>query len=155
MPRVLHAPLEWMTNDGSSLSIHRTARSHLHPSSQPNININNVFGEIKTRLRCVYFTVSRSNQQIGVYTQQSSLGISGSRRSPAWIFSPVQALKLTALSEGCREAPSAHTGVLRQWIVMCCTASVLKRWMKFIWIRPTSISIWNLKKSSFFLWLIG
>ncbi len=82
----------------------------------------------------------KSVNQVTVLTQQSSLGMSGSRRSPAWIFSPVQALKLTALDEGCREGPAAHTGVLRQWMVMCCTASVLKRWTKFIWIRPTPIS---------------
>lgn len=41
-------------------------------------------------------------------TQQSSLGIRGSRRSP------VQALKPTDPDQGCREGPAAHTGVLRQ-----------------------------------------
>lgn len=93
--------------------------------------------------RGTYSTTLHCSLKRGL-TQQSSWGMRGSRRSPAWITSPVQALKLRALDDGCREGPAAHTGVLRQWTVMCCTASVLNRWMKFIWMRPTPVS--NCKK---------
>lgn len=101
-------------------------------------------------------TFSLCAGEITVRTQQSSLSMSSFRWSPAWIFSPVQALKLTAFEEGCKEGPDAHTGVFRQWIVMYCTASVLKRWMRFIWIRPTLISIYReiIKQIFFFDWLI-
>jgi len=59
---------------------------------------------------------------------------------PGSIICPFQALKYTALEEGVLESPAAQTETFRQWMVMICTDSELKRWMKFIWIRLTPVS---------------
>lgn len=75
-----------------------------------------------------------------MHTQHSSFISSGSMNPPDSIICPVQALKYTAPEEGILESPAAQTETSRQWMVMICTASELRRWMKFIWIRLTPVS---------------
>lgn len=71
-----------------------------------------------------------------LHTLQSSAATSGCSCPPASNICPFQALKRRAFSEGFSEEPSFHTGVFRQWMVICWTTSELRRWRKFIWTLP-------------------